>query len=230
MRLDARTVAALTLPAGKRDVIYFCSDLSGFGVRIRQGGQRTYVVQYRANGRTRRIKLGSADVLTVEAARRAAKVVLARALTGSDPQAERRREREAARVTLRSIVESYLSSREGKTRPKTAKEVRRYLTGFYFRPLHAMPIASIDRRAIASCILDIERESGTVTASRARSALSSLFSWAVTTGLAESTPLVGTYKPPAQPARDRVLTDGGWPRSGARAATAILARSSGCWF
>ena len=48
MKLDARTVAGLRQPpAGKADVIYFDDGLPGFGLRIRAGGKRTWIAQYR---------------------------------------------------------------------------------------------------------------------------------------------------------------------------------------
>lgn len=40
MKLDAKTVAKLALPDGKRDAIYFDDDLAGFGLRLRASGAR----------------------------------------------------------------------------------------------------------------------------------------------------------------------------------------------
>src|SRR5262245_23626896 len=58
LKLNNRTIQNLTPPANKRDVIYFDRDLPGFGLRLRRSGnaqvRRTWVVQYRARGRTRR--------------------------------------------------------------------------------------------------------------------------------------------------------------------------------
>jgi hypothetical protein len=64
MKLDARTVAAAALPAGKTDHIEWDDDLPGFGLRLRAGGHRSWVVQYRAANRTRRATLGAAAKLT----------------------------------------------------------------------------------------------------------------------------------------------------------------------
>jgi hypothetical protein len=41
MRLTRPAVAALTLPAGKSELLVFDDALPGFGVRIRSGGKRT---------------------------------------------------------------------------------------------------------------------------------------------------------------------------------------------
>ena len=146
--------------------------------------------------------------MTVTEARKAARIVLARAMTGDDPQGERRRKREQAKVTLRSVIGEYLAARDGKLRPRTMFEVRRYLTGpAYFGALHAMPIDQIERQHVARQVMRIERESGVATATAARSALSAMFVWAMRTGVAQHNPLIGAYAPDAAPSRDRVLSD-----------------------
>ena len=75
MKLDSKTVAALTL-AGKKDAIFFDDVVKGFGFRLRAGAGgktlRTWIAQYRRAGATRRMLIGSAEVLTAEKARAAA--------------------------------------------------------------------------------------------------------------------------------------------------------------
>ena len=89
MKLDAKTVAALDL-AGKRDLIVFDEELPGFGIRLRAGSgdrvRRSWVAQYRAGGRTRRVLIGSAEKVAPPDARRAARKVLAQVELGGDPQ------------------------------------------------------------------------------------------------------------------------------------------------
>src|SRR5262249_10527140 len=78
---DARSVAALKLD-GKTDAIYFDDAMPGFGYRLRLGSggkmMRSWIAQYKRAGATRRITLGWADVLGAEAARAAAKKILAK--------------------------------------------------------------------------------------------------------------------------------------------------------
>jgi len=92
-------------------------------------------------------------------------------------------------------------------RGRTLVEIKRYLLGPYFRALHSMPVDRIGRKDVAGRVLSIERESGAVTASRARTALQSLFVWAMQNGLAESNPFVGTVAPKEAKPRERVLDD-----------------------
>jgi hypothetical protein len=57
MKLDANAIAAVDLD-GKRDLIVFDEELPGFGLRLRASGdrvRRSWIAQYRAAGRTRRM-------------------------------------------------------------------------------------------------------------------------------------------------------------------------------
>jgi integrase len=80
-----------------------------------------------------------------------------------------------------------------------------YLRGHYFAPLHSQPISAVTRAAIATRLNHITANGGASTASRARAHLSALFSWAMTQGLAETNPVIGTAVPDSGPSRDRVL-------------------------
>ena len=86
MKIDNRFLARLKLPHAKADHIVFDGDLPGFGLRLRGRSnevRRNFIVQYRANGRTRRMLIGSADVLSAEQARAAAKKILVSGFGGT---------------------------------------------------------------------------------------------------------------------------------------------------
>jgi integrase len=210
LKLIDRTVAGLAL-AGKTDAIWFDDALTGFGYRMRAGARgrtlRSWIVQYRHGGRPRRYLLGAGEVLGAEQARAAARKLLARIALGEDPQATRGDRRGRDRLTLRSVVDNYLASAATRVRVKTLSELRRYLTGRYFRALHGAAIDRLDRREIATRLVAIERESGAPTAAKARAAMSSMYVWAMRSGLTDSNPAGGTPKPSAGRGRDRVLVD-----------------------
>jgi integrase len=210
MKLDAKTVAALHL-GDKRDAIFFDEGMPGFGYRLRLGNggkvMRSWVVQYRRAGATRRILLGSAEVLGAEAARMAAKKVLAKVALGEDPQAERIDRRGKDKLSLRSMVEEYLATKEREVRPRTFRELKRYLTGSFFKPLHSIPVDTITRRDVAARLVVITREHGSIVAARARAAFSTFFVWAMQMGMVENNPIIGTIQPKASKPRERVLSD-----------------------
>jgi integrase len=207
MKLSAKTVAALELD-GKRDVIHFDDLMSGFGYRLRAGAGgkvlRSWVVQYRRGGASRRLLLGSAEVLSAEQARSMAKKALGLIANGEDPAADRADRRAKDKLTLQSVIDEYLAAKQ--VRPRTLAEIRRYLT-VYCRPLHGMPVDAVTRKDIATRLVAIGREHGSITLARARAALSAFFTWAMQMGIVEANPVLGTAKPQDTTPRDRVLSD-----------------------
>jgi type 1 fimbriae regulatory protein FimB/type 1 fimbriae regulatory protein FimE len=71
----------------KNDVIFFDDVMPGFGFRLRRGAGgkllRSWIVQHRIAKRSRRIRLGSAEVLSAAQARAIAKQILARVALGN---------------------------------------------------------------------------------------------------------------------------------------------------
>lgn len=82
-RLTKRTIDALTPTAQEKFV--WDDEVKGFGIRILPSGQKTYLAQYRAGGRTRRVKIGRATVLTPDEARAKAKELLGSVAKGENP-------------------------------------------------------------------------------------------------------------------------------------------------
>ena len=159
------------------------------------------------HGLTRRLTLGSPDVLSAAKAREMAKLALAKVLMGTDPQAERTKRRHQSRFTFRSIADDFLAAKENAVRRRTLVELRRYLTGPYFASLHSIPVEQITRRDIAECITRMTKANGAVAASRARTTLGTMFAWAMGEGLTDANPCVGTNRPIEPDSSNRVLSD-----------------------
>lgn len=159
------------------------------------------------------MKLGAVENLTPDQARKAATKVLAKVDLGGDPQADKKDRRQKDVHRLLGVIGQYLSAKESASkqyralRPHTLHEIRRYLTGSYFKPLHVMPIDRITRRDVATRLLTITAEHGAPTAARARSSLSAMFVWAMGAGLVDANPVIGTNRPELPAGRDRVLDD-----------------------
>ena len=61
MKLNQKNVARLALPPGKLEKRFFDDDLPGFGLRLRAGGKRTWIMQYRsAGGKNQTLTIGDA--------------------------------------------------------------------------------------------------------------------------------------------------------------------------
>ena len=89
MKLTQKTVSALALPNGKSEAIFFDDELPGFGLRIRAGGTRTWVYQFKIGDQHRRITLGSLAALTPVRARESAGELHAAVRLGRDPAGEK---------------------------------------------------------------------------------------------------------------------------------------------
>jgi integrase len=211
MKLSDKTIATLTLPADKKDVIHFDSDLRGFGLRLRRGADgrtmRSWVCQFRRAGASRRYLIGSADVLTADQARAKAKKVLAAIALGDDPQADKAERRAKDRLTMRAVVDEFIADKAPDWRAQTQHGVALYLTGPYFRTLHGMAVDKIGRRDVASRLVVIKREHSAIVAAAARAKLSAFFTWCMRQGLCETNPVVGTEQPKRVASRERVLSD-----------------------
>jgi integrase len=210
MRLDTKTVSKLSLPSDKSDHIAWDGELRGFGYRLRRGARgqvlKTWVVQYR-RGRTRRVLLGSGDLLSAEQARHQAKKLLAKVALGEDPQADKTDRRQKDNYTLGALADEYLAFKQPIIRPPSYSNLVLYLRGPYFKPLHGVPIDTVTRRDVAARLVAITRAHGSIVAARARGALSTFYVWAMGNGLAEVNPIIGTLKPQDAEPRSRVLSD-----------------------
>jgi integrase len=212
MILDAKTVAALSLPDGRTDVVYFDGEVRRFGYRLRQGAggkvRRSWMVQYRFAGRSRRLLLGDAEVVTAAQARVMAQKALGRVANGEDPQADKVERRAKDRMNLKSVVSDYLAIKRDEVRPKTFEQIERYLAhGPHFRPLHNRPIDQVTQRDVAACLGAIMRERRNVAARAARSTLSAFFRWCLQQGFVTANPVINTGKPRDPGPRARVLSD-----------------------
>ena len=116
MKLTKANVDRLKLPPGKAEMIVFDDALPGFGLRIRAGGKRTWVAQYRFGVKQRRVTLASVNTCDADDARERAKDALAQAQLGQDPQALKiaARAPKARELTIGELVELYLPTAERK--------------------------------------------------------------------------------------------------------------------
>ena len=100
MRLTKLNINALKIPEGKSEIIVFDEQLPGFGIRLRAGGKRSWVCQYRVGGsKQRRVSVGSVEALDPDEARKRAREILARVQLGGDPQVEKHAKRDRAHLT-----------------------------------------------------------------------------------------------------------------------------------
>ena len=205
MKLTVRAAAGLTLPSGKTDHIEFDDAVPGFGLRLREGGSRTWVFQYKLGSKQRRLVIGSVSAIPADKARDTAADLHAKVRLGGDPAADKALSKVRASNNLGELARRYLEFQKGELRPRSYAEVRRHLED-NAKSLHGLPVTSIDRTTVADRLDRIAKDSGAVTANRTRASLSAMFGWAIRQGLADDNPVMHTTKR-EEKSRDRILAD-----------------------
>jgi hypothetical protein len=85
IKLNTVNVSQIGLPAGGREIIVFDDEIPAFGLRVRGGGSRNWIFQYRQGGKQRRISFGSATAISAQDARKRAAELHAQVKLGHDP-------------------------------------------------------------------------------------------------------------------------------------------------
>ena len=169
----------------------------GFGVRRQRKGS-FYLLRYRIGGKQRYLSIGRhGSPWTPDTARTEAKRLLGLVAAGTPPRAD------ATAGDFGAEVDRYLERKQAEMKPRTFVEVERHLRQ-HAKPLHRL--TEIDRRAVATCLAQVEAKSGPAARNSVRSSLSAFFNWAIREGLRETNPVTGTGTAP-QASRERVLTD-----------------------
>lgn len=194
-----------TAEPGAERTIYWHTRREGFGLMITSGGARSFVVQYRAGGKSRRMTIDGK--LSLEAAERRARVLQGKVAHGGDPLTEQRRQRAAQTNSLRTIAEEYFN-REGK-KLRSIDEIRAIFRRYIFSRLGARPIDSIKRSEIVRLLDHVEDNHGATAAQHALAALRRLLNWHASRDDDFLSPVVrGMARvKPAETARSRILTD-----------------------
>ena len=206
-KLTPNFVKTAKSTAGLDREIFWDESEPGFGLMVTSKGHKSYVVQYRTGGKSRRFTMRGLPPL--DAARRQAKIILGKVAAGADPVGEERdrRIKVAGRNSLKTVAENYLRREADKLRT-TAKR-RATLERLVFPKLGAMPVDDIKRSDINHLLDEVEDERGAAMADQVLALLRRIFNWHAIRDDNFRSPIVrGMARRTAeQRERDRVLTD-----------------------
>ena len=165
-----------TRPDPERDVFLWDDVLTGFGVRVKPSGVRSYVLQYRNRyGRQRRLTLGKHGMLSTADARTQAKDHLAAARLGDDPLDGADKDRRSPNIG--ELASLYLNNHiKPKRKPTTFKDYERLWRLHLSPTLGRLSIREVTRRHVE----EVHKSLAAIPyqANRAMSLLSSMMTYA----------------------------------------------------
>jgi len=198
------------ISSSNRDAFYFDSDVKGFGLKQSVGGKKSYIVQYRFNGRKRRFNIGQhGSPWTPEGAKREAKRLLGLVANGTDPAELKAKIKND--LTLGDLCDLYL--KEGCTikSPNTVATDTGRINRHIKPLLGNRKIGSVTRSMVERLMIDVANgktkadvktgkrgraivRGGPGTASKCVALLSTIFNFAIKRGLMEGNPATGIEK------------------------------------
>ena len=165
----------------EKDFVLWDDDLSGFGVRIKTSGAKSFCIQYRnVQGRSRRLTIGRYGRMTLDQARKEARQRLAEVDQGQDPVENRVRTR--MDPTLAEFAERYLREHANlKKKPRSVTHDESMLRRIILPKLGRRKLQSIDRADVVR--LHHQLREAPYQANRCIALLSKMFNLAERWGL-----------------------------------------------
>eukprot|EP00439_Symbiodinium_sp_Y106_P089859 s1_g2395.t1 len=200
-RLLQRTIKVLPAPAAGNRITYD-TELKGFGVRVTKSGAKSFILNYRANGRERRITIGKWPEWTVTAARKQAEELKRSIDVGHDPMGERHEERQA--ITISQLCELYVERHLPKKRDSSIKNDLSLINRIVSPKLGSRKAATITHSELERLHRELT-QTAPYRANRTIALLSKMFNLAIRWGLTEDNPAQGIEKNPEN-RRERYLT------------------------
>jgi len=132
-----------------KDYIVFDSEVNGFGIRVMPSGKKSYVVQYRSGGRTRRMVIGRHGTVTSDEARKEAIRRLGEVARGDDPSLQRGERRRAPTVAY--LCDRFMEEHANqKLKPRTIITYTSQIKNYIRPKLGSFKIEDVRRADIAA--------------------------------------------------------------------------------
>jgi len=127
MKLTEKGIRGLELPGGKSDHIHWDDEIPGLGIRLRAGGSRNWIFQYKVGGKNRRMSLGAVIPESVRTIREQAAQLHAKVKLGQDPAGEKEENVQRIADRFEPIANRYLAVKKESLRPRSYVEVERHI-------------------------------------------------------------------------------------------------------
>lgn len=173
------------------DKIYQCTDDRGLYLEVHPNGSKLWRFKYRHLGTQKRLALGRYPEIGLAEARRRRDDARRKVEEGSDPLAERKREKLIAAFkaanTFGDIAKEYIDKMVAEGRADTTTTKANWLLE-QLAPIAKRPVSELKPVEVLAALKRIEAKGKYETARRCRSFASRVFRYAVATGRGETDP------------------------------------------
>lgn len=175
------------------DKPYRLFDGGGLYLEVAPSGGRWWRLKYRHDGKEKRLSLGTYPDTSLKAARERRDQARRLLADGIDPSQARQAEKaQAARETehpFEAVARAWVEHQSGAWTAETRDRVLNSLVVDIFKPIGAMPVASIRARDVADAIKAIEARGASDTAGRVLQRVRAVFRFAVVHEYIDSNPI-----------------------------------------
>jgi integrase len=176
-----------------KDKPYKKSDGRGLYLLINPNGSKRWYLKYRFRGKEKKMPLGPFPEIGLANARRLREAARLQILEGTDPMAERKREKAEQKLgsehTFESVALEYIEDNMVRAgRAETTLRKARWFLELLKPAVGDIPIAEIDPQIILAPLKKLEARGNLETAKKCKSFASRVFRYGAATGRCESDP------------------------------------------
>jgi integrase len=186
MARHLQRLSALTVKKAKKPG--YLRDGGGLILQVRSATSKSWIFQYTVRGKTREMGLGSAADFTLEEARERATAQRKLLADGSDPIAERDKQRQAKQleaakaITFKECASAYITAHTpGWRNPKHADQWGATLETYAYPTIGAFPVQAVDIGLVLKVLQPIWTKIPE-TASRVRGRIEAILDYATASG------------------------------------------------
>lgn len=201
IRFTDRGVAQLR-NEGKQ-VDYWDTSNSSFGIRVSQRGRKTWVARYRTKGAYKRHKIGHYPNISLADARNEARKVLAKVYEGEDPSVEAKVRKQENSITVGDLAHAYIE-KYAKVRKKSWKQDEAILKLHVLPQLGGLHPKSVERVHIQNILDLLLKDKKPYQANRVFQIIRKMFNWGLGTYV-DISPCYGMSLPAQEKPRHRDL-------------------------
>ena len=195
--LTDRTIRGLPCP-DEGAVITYDADVAGFGIRVTANGVRSFVLNYVANGRERRLTIGRFPTWSATAAREEARTLRRKVDAKVDPLDEQEAQLNAAKAlraapTMKDLFNRYVTEHLPRKAPRAAADDQSMWEQLVLPRLGTMKVAAVSPADIDTLHAQISA-SRPVRANRVVEVVRKAFNLAIRWGWRADNPASGVHR------------------------------------